>query len=36
VTYRERQAAGLPRHANLLAELGKIAAELEIPGPATS
>ena len=35
-TYRERQAAGLPLHANLLAELGKIAAELEIPGPTTS
>jgi LDH2 family malate/lactate/ureidoglycolate dehydrogenase len=35
-TWRERQDAGLPLHANLLAELGRIAAELDIPGPATS
>ncbi|MGH6917069.1 MAG: Ldh family oxidoreductase, partial [Geminicoccaceae bacterium] len=35
-TWRERQAAGLPLHANLLAELGKIAVELEIAGPTTS
>jgi LDH2 family malate/lactate/ureidoglycolate dehydrogenase len=35
-TWRERLAAGLPLHASLLAELGKIAAELEIPAPATA
>jgi LDH2 family malate/lactate/ureidoglycolate dehydrogenase len=35
-TWHERQAAGLPLHPNLLAELNKIAAELEITGPATS
>jgi LDH2 family malate/lactate/ureidoglycolate dehydrogenase len=34
-TYRERQAAGLPLHPSLLAELGRIAAELEIAGPAS-
>jgi LDH2 family malate/lactate/ureidoglycolate dehydrogenase len=34
--YRERQAAGLPIHAALLAELGRIAAELEIPSLATA
>ena len=34
--YRERQAAGLPIHATLLAELGRIAAELEIPSLATA
>jgi LDH2 family malate/lactate/ureidoglycolate dehydrogenase len=35
-TWREREAAGLPIHAALLAELGRIAAELDIPGPATA
>ena len=35
-TYRERQADGLPLHANLRAELDRIAGELDIPGPAVS
>ena len=35
-TYRERQADGLPLHANLLAELGRSATALDIPGPAVS
>jgi LDH2 family malate/lactate/ureidoglycolate dehydrogenase len=35
-TWHERQAAGLPLHASLLAELGRIADELAIAGPATS
>jgi LDH2 family malate/lactate/ureidoglycolate dehydrogenase len=34
-TYRERLAAGLPLHGNLLAELRKIAAELDIPALAS-